>query len=53
MPEQRIDTKDVFDFMIDHPDGFLATVEHGKPHVRPFTAWLADETGIYFYPIVF
>ncbi len=32
-----------------NPDGFLATASEGKPHVRPMTVWLTDETGIYFY----
>lgn len=37
------------DFMKRNPNGFLATAIGDKPHVRPMTAWLADETGIYFY----
>ena len=32
-----------------NPNGFLATASEDKPHVRPMTVWLADETGIYFY----
>ena len=31
------------------PDGFLATVDGDKPHVRPMTVWLADRSGFYFY----
>jgi uncharacterized pyridoxamine 5'-phosphate oxidase family protein len=30
-------------------DGFLASVDGVKPHVRPMTVWLADRSGIYFY----
>jgi len=49
MSEERIDLKGVLDFIVGHEDGFLATVENDKPHVRPMTVWLADDTGIYFY----
>jgi len=49
MPEERIDLKGVLDFIAGHENGFLATVEDGKPHVRPMTVWQADDTGIYFY----
>jgi len=49
MAEERIDLKGVLDFITGHANGFLATVENGKPHVRPMTVWLADDTGIYFY----
>jgi uncharacterized pyridoxamine 5'-phosphate oxidase family protein len=41
--------EDCIQFMEKTPNGFLATVEGEKPHVRPMTAWLADKSGIYFY----
>jgi pyridoxamine 5'-phosphate oxidase len=37
------------DYIKRNPNGFLATAIGNKPHVRPMTVWLADETGIYFY----
>jgi pyridoxamine 5'-phosphate oxidase len=43
---------DCIKFVEKTPVGFLATVEGEKPHVRPMTAWLADESGIYFYTSV-
>ena len=41
--------QECIDFMEKTPNGFLATAIRDKPHVRPMTVWLADETGIYFY----
>lgn len=49
MSEDRIDFEGVLAFVIAHANGSLATVENGQPHVRAFTVWLADDTGIYFY----
>lgn len=37
------------EFVRNNPTGFLATVEEQRPHVRPMTVWLADDTGVYFY----
>ncbi|MBU4277887.1 MAG: pyridoxamine 5'-phosphate oxidase family protein [Proteobacteria bacterium] len=37
------------EFVQRNSTGFLATVEEQKPHVRPMTVWLADDTGVYFY----
>ena len=41
--------QECMDYMKRNPAGFLATTIGDKPHVRPMTVWLADETGIYFY----
>jgi uncharacterized pyridoxamine 5'-phosphate oxidase family protein len=41
--------QECIDFMKRNPNSFLATASGDKPHVRPMTVWLADETGIYFY----
>jgi uncharacterized pyridoxamine 5'-phosphate oxidase family protein len=41
--------QECIDFMKRNPNGFLATASGDKPHVRPMTVWLADETGICFY----
>jgi uncharacterized pyridoxamine 5'-phosphate oxidase family protein len=40
---------DCIQFVEKTPNGFLATMEGGKPHVRPMTVWLADRSGFYFY----
>lgn len=41
--------EDCIQFMERNPTCFLATVKGEKPHVRPMTVWLADNSGIYFY----
>jgi pyridoxamine 5'-phosphate oxidase len=41
--------EDCIQFMERNVTCFLATVEGEKPHVRPMTVWLADNSGIYFY----
>ena len=43
---------DCIQYVKKAPNGFLATVEGEKPHVRPMTVWLADKSGIYFYTSV-
>lgn len=40
---------DCIQFTGKTPDGFLATMDGGKPHVRPMTVWMADRSGFYFY----
>jgi len=44
-----MDTGGCLDFVKRNPNGFLATVDNGRPRVRPMTVWLADRTGFYFY----
>jgi pyridoxamine 5'-phosphate oxidase len=41
--------EDCIEYIEQAANGFLATVEGEKPHVRPMTVWLADRSGIYFY----
>lgn len=41
--------EDCIEYMEKTPNGFLATTDCEKPHVRPMTVWLADKSGIYFY----
>ncbi len=41
--------EDCVRFVEENPNGFLATAEGEKPHVRPMTVWLADGSGIYLY----
>lgn len=40
---------DCISFIEKNSNGFLATTEGARPHVRPMTVWLVDESGIYFY----
>jgi pyridoxamine 5'-phosphate oxidase len=41
--------EDCIEYIEKNPNCFLATAEGEKPHVRPLTVWLADQSGIYFY----
>lgn len=40
--------KEVFEFLKENGNGFLATVEDGKPRVRPFQFMLEAEGRFYF-----
>jgi uncharacterized pyridoxamine 5'-phosphate oxidase family protein len=40
---------DCIEFIRKTPNGFMATIDAGLPHVRPMTVWNADLTGFYFY----
>lgn len=38
----------LIDFMNNHRSGFLANVENGKPHIRPFEFQFEDNNKFYF-----
>jgi uncharacterized pyridoxamine 5'-phosphate oxidase family protein len=44
-----MDFNDCIEFVRRNPTGFLATIDGGRPHVRPMTVWDSDASGFYFY----
>ena len=44
-----MDKSEILAFITKNPNGFLATADGNKPHVRPFGTFRADENGIIYF----